>query len=177
LRSVKDQQLPLLLGFYRIYQRDSALHQKGIFAIFSHMAEIKTKKTSASVKEFIDAVSGEERRSDAKKLLAIFKRATGLKPAMWGASMVGYGAYHYQSEKSSQKGDWPLTAFSPRKANLTIYIMPGFSAYDSLLQKLGPHSTGSSCLYVKSLDGIHIPTLELLIKKSVADMKKKYKAA
>jgi hypothetical protein len=142
------------------------------------MAELKTQKTKASVAGFIDTVSDDEQRADAKKLLAIFKEATGEKPAMWGPSIVGFGSYHYKSERSSQEGDWMLTGFSPRKGNLTVYVMPGFTEYGDLLAKIGKHKlSGGSCLYIKKLSDIHIPTLKTLIKKSVQEMKKRHNAA
>lgn len=138
------------------------------------MAEIKTKKTKASVTSFITSIEDEKKRRDAKELLKIFKEVTGLPAAMWGESLVGFGSYHYKSERSTQEGDWPLTAFSPRKHNLTVYLMPGFSEYGALLKKFGPHTTGSSCLYFKRLSDIDVPTLRKLIERSVKDMKKKY---
>jgi hypothetical protein len=139
------------------------------------MAELKTLKNKASVAAFINAVQDPQRRKDAKKLLAIFKDATGLKPVMWGSSIVGYGQYHYKSERSSQEGDWPLTGFSPRKASLTVYIMPGFKGYSSLLKKLGKHKvSGGSCIYINKLSDIHEPTLIAIIKDSVQEMKRRH---
>ncbi len=140
------------------------------------MAEIKTLKTKASVSEFIKEVKDEQRREDAKKLLIIFKKATGLTPAMWGSSIIGYGSYHYKSERSTQEGDWPLTGFSPRKANLTVYTMPGFKSYTALLKKLGKHKvSGGSCIYINKLSDIDVATLTTIIKDSVREMKRRYK--
>jgi len=139
------------------------------------MAELKTKKTAASVSAFLDSTEGEQKRKDAKKLLAIFRKATGMKPAMWGTSIVGFGSYHYKSERSTQEGDWPLTGFSPRKASLTVYIMPGFKEFRPLLKQLGKHTSSGSCLYIKKLDDIEAPVLALIIKKSVREMQKRYK--
>lgn len=140
------------------------------------MAELKTKKTKASVAAFIAGVADEQRRKDAQGLVKIFQEATGMKPAMWGSSIVGFGSYHYESERSSQKGDWPLTGFSPRKANMTVYIMPGFKEYGALLKKLGKHKvSGGSCIYFTKLSDLHAPTLKSLIKRSVKDMQKRYK--
>lgn len=139
------------------------------------MAEVKTVKTKASVTDFVNAIDDTQRRVDAKKLLAIFKSATGMKPAMWGTSIIGYGSYHYKSDRSTQEGDWPLVAFSPRKTNFTVYIMPGVKKYPALVAKLGPCKiSGGSCLYIKRMSDIHEPTLALLITKSVKDMQKKY---
>ena len=140
------------------------------------MAELKTKKTTVSPLTFIASVKDEEKRKDAKQLLKIFKDATGMQPKMWGAAIVGYGQYHYKSERSSQEGDWPLTGFSPRVANLTVYIMPGFKGMQPILKKLGKHTvSGGSCIYIKRLSDIHEPTLKAIIKKSVAEMRKRYK--
>lgn len=112
------------------------------------MAEIKTKRTGASPVAFINAVKDERRRADAKELLKIFKDATGMKPYMMSSNLVSFGTYHYKSEKSSQEGDWPLIAFSPRASNLTVYIMSGAKNYGPLLKKLGKHKiSGGSCIY------------------------------
>ncbi len=141
------------------------------------MAEIKTKKNKASVVDFINSVKDEQRREDAKALLKIFKEVTGMKPVMWGSAIIGFGMYHYKSERSKQEGDWPLVAFSPRKANMTIYIMPGFKAYGPLLKKIGPHKTSVGCLYFNKLSDLHIPTLKTLIKQTVREMQKRYKTS
>jgi uncharacterized protein YdhG (YjbR/CyaY superfamily) len=138
------------------------------------MADIKTKKTKASVAAYIAAITDAKKRTDAKALLSIFKHATGMQPALWGTSIIGYGMYHYESERSAQKGDWPLTGFSPRKQNLTVYIMPGFKEYAPLMQKLGKYKTSVSCLYINKLADVDTKVLEQLIKRSVADMKKKH---
>lgn len=138
------------------------------------MAELKTKKSTASVAKFLQTVEHERRREDALALLDIFQQTTKMKPALWGDSIVGFGEYHYDSERSSQQGDWPLTGFSPRKRNMTVYIMPGFSAYQELLAKLGKHKTSVSCVYFNKLDDIDVKVLKQLIRRSVADMKKRY---
>ncbi len=138
------------------------------------MAELKTKKNAASVSGFIAAIKDKGRREDAQRLLKIFKQATGLKPAMWGTSIIGFGSYHYKSERSAQEGDWPLTGFSPRKANLTIYIMPGFKNYGPLLKKLGKHKTSVGCLYINKLADVDKKALGALIKRSCSDMKRTY---
>lgn len=140
------------------------------------MAELKTKKTTASPQTFVNSIKNEAKRRDAKELLKIFAAATKMKPRMWGGSIVGYGQYHYKSERSSQEGDWPLTGFSPRVQNLTIYIMPGFKDFKRELQKLGKHKiSGGSCIYIKRLADIHVPTLKSIITKSVAVMRRRYK--
>ena len=140
------------------------------------MAEIKTKVTKASVKDFIASVPDETKRQDSLVLLKLFKKITGEKAKMWGNAMIGFGLYHYQSERSTQKGDWPLTAFSPRKQNLTLYVMPGFSDLIDLLKKLGKYKlSGGSCLYINKLSDVDMKVLEQIIKKSFLEMKRKYK--
>ncbi len=138
------------------------------------MVDLKTKKNTASVSGFIAEIEDEAKRADCKELLKIFKVATGLTPSLWGTSIVGFGSYHYESTRSSQKGDWPLTGFSPRKQNLTIYIMPGFKDYGELMKDLGKYKTSVSCLYVKRLSDIDTKVLSRLIAQSVRDMKKRY---
>ena len=136
------------------------------------MAEIKTKVTDASVNDFINSVGNEQKKKDGYKLLEIFTRLTGEKPKMWGSSIIGFGQYHYKSERSSQEGDWMLTGFSPRKQALTLYLMLGHGDYANLLERLGKHKTGMGCLYINKLDDVDIGVLEELIKKSYAHMKK-----
>lgn len=138
------------------------------------MAELKTKKNNASVTQFINSVENEQRRKDAKELLKIFKDVTKMQPKMWGTSIIGFGSYHYKSERSKQEGDWPLTGFSPRKQSLSIYIMSGFKNYKDELKKLGKCKTSVSCLYVNKLEDIDSKILKKMIKDSVAEMKKKY---
>lgn len=138
------------------------------------MADLKTKKTTASVEKFVGAVDNEQRRSDAKQLLRIFKEVTGLKPAMWGSTIIGYGVYHYKSDRSTQEGDWPRVGFSPRKANLTLYLVPGFAKYAELLKKLGKHKKSVGCLYINKLSDIDIPTLKKMIRESLNEMNRRY---
>ena len=138
------------------------------------MAEPKTQKNDANVRDFINAVENETKRQDSLELLKIFEECTGEQPAMWGTSIVGYGSYHYKSERSSQEGDWPLTGFSPRKQNLTIYIMSGFDKYKDKLAKLGKHKTTVSCLYINKLSEVDMNILKAIISDSFEVMKKKY---
>ncbi len=139
------------------------------------MAEPKTQKNNASVTDFIDSVEDEQKRKDAHELLKIFEKITGEKPTMWGTAIIGFGQYHYKSERSSQEGDWPLTGFSPRKANLTIYLMSGFTDQAKRLEKLGKHKvSGGSCLYIKRLSDIDVEVLKELIAASVQYMKDKH---
>jgi Domain of unknown function (DU1801) len=140
------------------------------------MAEPKTKKHAGSVTAFIKTVGDPQKRNDALELVTIFKKATGMRPAMWGTSIVGFGTYHYKSERSKQEGDWMLTGFSPRKANLTVYVMPGFKSYAPLLKKLGKHKiSGGSCIYINKLADVDLPTLSAIIKDSVKEMQRRYK--
>ena len=138
------------------------------------MAELKTKKTKASVQNFLKSVNHEQRRKDSFELLELFKQSTKMSPSMWGDSIVGFGEYHYKYERSRQEGDWPLTGFSPRKRNMTVYIMPGFSEYQDLLENLGKHKTSVSCIYFTKLENINVKVLQKIIQVSVADMKKIY---
>ena len=140
------------------------------------MAELKTRKTNASVTGFLNSVENEQRRKDGLELLKVFKEVTKLAPKMWGSSIVGFGEYHYKSERSRQEGDWPLTGFSPRKRSMTVYIMPGFKEYQDLMTKLGKHKTSVSCIYFNKLDDLDVNVLKEIIRRSVADIKKIYKA-
>ena len=133
------------------------------------MAEPKTKPTKASVKEFLNQIPDKERREDCFTVAKIMEEITGDKPKMWGPSIVGFGTYHYKYA-SGHEGDWPVAAFSPRKKDLTIYMMVGFDKNTELMEKLGKHSVGKSCLYIKRLSDIHVPTLKKLIKKSLKDL-------
>ena len=133
---------------------------------------IKTLPNDAKAEDFISNLDDETKKQDSLQLLDLFMSATGEKPKMWGTSIIGFGQYHYKSERSTQEGDWPLTGFSPRKQNLTIYIMPGFEGYADLLESLGKHTTSKSCLYIKKLVDVDIVVLEKIIKKSFTDMKR-----
>jgi hypothetical protein len=134
------------------------------------MPELKTVKTDASVTDFVEAVEHPRRREDSFALLELMCKITGEKPAMWGASIVGFGTYTYKYA-SGREGEWPLTGFSPRKRNLTLYIMPGFDRYEALLDKLGKFKTGKSCLYVNKLDDVDIDVLRELVRQSVQHVK------
>ena len=135
------------------------------------MSTIKTTVNDASVEDFINKVPDETKRKDSFTLLDMFKKITDEKPKMWGTSIIGFGQYHYKSEKSRQEGDWPLTGFSPRKQNLTFYIMPGFGDYQELLKKLGKHKTSVSCLYINKLADVDMGVLQKLIRESYKAMK------
>lgn len=133
---------------------------------------IKTRVNDKSVEEFINAVAGDVKRRDGFLLLEMYMQATGEEPRMWGSSMVGFGQYHYKSERSKQEGDWPLAAFSPRKQNLTLYMMTGFDSLTDLLPKLGKHKTSTGCLYINKLADIDTKVLDQIIKKSYLDSKR-----
>ena len=135
------------------------------------MAELKTKVSDASVDDFLNTVQDERVRADCRAIAAMMEKAAGAPPKMWGANIVGFGSYHY-TYASGRTGDWPLIGFAPRKTNITLYIMAGFEQYDALLAKLGKHSTGKSCLYIKRLFDVHLPTLKKLVEASVKHMKK-----
>ncbi len=133
------------------------------------MAELKTKPTNQSVEVFLDSILDEQKRQDCLEILALMKRVTGAEPVMWGESIVGLGLYHYKYA-SGREGDWPLTGFSPRKQNLTIYITSGFDQFGELLKRLGKHKTSVSCLYIKRLADVDREVLEQLVKLSVEHM-------
>lgn len=138
------------------------------------MAEPKTKANAASVKEFLNSVEPEQKKQDGFKLLEMFEKITGEKAVMWGTSIIGFGKYHYKSEKSRQEGDWMLVGFSPRKQNLTLYVMHG-NTDNPLLEKLGKHKTSGGmggCLYINKLSDVDETVLSKLIKNSFEYMKK-----
>ena len=137
------------------------------------MAELKTQKNNASVTEFLNGVESENRKQDSFVTLDIIKKITNSEPSMWGASIVGFGSYHYKYA-SGREGDWFVVGFSPGKQNLTIYIMSGFSKYDEIMSRLGKFKTGKSCLYINKLEDIDLHVLEELIVASVNYMKTKY---
>jgi hypothetical protein len=130
------------------------------------MAENKTKPTKLSVAAFIDALTDPARRADAKALVRLMQSAAGERPKMWGPSIIGFGSYHYSYE-SGRKGDMPVIAFSPRKAATVLYGMIGFSDAATLLAKLGKHTTGKGCLYIKKLADVDQDVLEALAVKSL----------
>jgi len=137
------------------------------------MAENKTQPTRRSVTALINDIDDKQKRADAKKITAMMRKATGTRAAMWGPSIVGYGRYHYRYE-SGREGDFMLTGFSPRKQALTVYIIPGFKPFESLMKKLGKYKTGKSCLYIKRLSEVDERVLERLIAESVKYMRKNY---
>lgn len=138
------------------------------------MYELKTKVNDKNVLEFLHSVENEKRREDSLKILDLMTELTTEMPKMWGDSIIGFGAYHYKY-KSGQEGDWMKIGFSPRKQNLTLYIMNGYDRYEDLLSKLGKHKLGKSCLYINKLDDINIEVLKTLILDSMEFMNTNYK--
>ena len=133
------------------------------------MAENKTKPTNQSVAEFLNNIPDAQRREDCRTVAKLMEEVTGSKPKMWGPSIVGFGSYHYKYA-SGREGDWLMTGFSPRKQDLTLYIMMGFEKRGDLMKQLGKHRVAKSCLYIKRLSDIHLPTLKKLIEASVKDL-------
>ena len=137
------------------------------------MSDLKTGKNDSNVIGFINGIEDEQKRRDCHEVMQIMKEVTGKDPEMWGNSIVGFGSYHYKYE-SGREGDWFLTGFSPRKQNLSLYIMAGFSQYESLLADLGKYKTGKSCLYIKRLQDVNLDILRKMIDSSVLMIEKKY---
>jgi uncharacterized protein DUF1801 len=131
------------------------------------MADNKTKATELSVEAFIESVPDESKRADAKTLVKVMRKATGEKPKMWGPSIIGFGSRHYKYE-SGREGDAPVAGFSPRKAAMVLYGVAGSSGAGELLAKLGKHTTGKGCLYIKTLADVDLKALEALVAQSAA---------
>jgi hypothetical protein len=128
------------------------------------MAELKTQRTDASVAEFLAGVADPRRRAEAEAVCALMTEETGVEPAMWGTSIVGFGSYDYRYG-SGRTGTWPAVGLSPRKANLTVYLSAGFDEYADLLARLGRHSTGKSCLYLTKLSDVDLDALRELVRR------------
>jgi hypothetical protein len=139
------------------------------------MSEPKTRPGKQSVAAFIKAVPDPQKRADSKTVLGMMRGATGCEPVLWGGSIVGFDQYRYRYE-SGREGEWPIVGFSPRKQALVLYIMPGFADYEDLLGKLGKHTTGKSCLYIKRLADVDLDVLDALIRASVAAMRERHPA-
>jgi hypothetical protein len=137
------------------------------------MTELKTRPTDKSVEEFLNNVENPTRRADSFEILKLMKEVTKEEPIMWGNSIVGFGSYHYKYA-SGREADWLRVGFSPRKQSLTVYIMDGFEKYDELLNKLGKHKTGKSCLYINKLKDVDMSTLKKLVIESLNYMKELY---
>lgn len=137
------------------------------------MADNKTKPTGVSIETFLDGVPDADKRADALALIDMLQSATGETPVMWGPSIIGFGSYHYRYE-SGREGNSPIIGFSPRKATLVLYIVTGFKGAEPLLAKLGKHTTGKSCLYIKRLADVDQQVLRQLVGRSVAAVRAKY---
>ena len=139
------------------------------------MAELKTKQTDVSVNEFIlNHVDSEQKKSDSFELIKIMQQLTGHLPKMWGPSMIGFGSYHYKSQRSTQEGDWPLIGFSPRKAALSLYVYAGLPEQDEMLSRLGKFKRGKGCLYVKKLSDVDLDVLGLIMRATVDHLRGLY---
>ena len=139
------------------------------------MGEIKTKQTNADVHTFINSFADtEQKRKDSFELLSLMQTWTGYEPKMWGPSIIGFGSYHYKSDRSSQEGEWPLVGFSPRKAAISLYVFSGSPEHEHLLQNLGKFKMGKACIYVKKLSDIDKTELKNLIKASIDFLHARY---
>jgi hypothetical protein len=136
------------------------------------MAELKTKPTKQNVKEFLDQIEPAQKRDDGFVLLKLFKSATHERPTMWGPSIIGFGKYHYKSERSTQEGDWLIVGFSPRKQSISLYIMSAIDNNDPLLKKLGKYKASVGCLYINKLLDIDLGVLAKLVEKAYKLKKK-----
>lgn len=131
------------------------------------LAEIKTKPTAANVEDFINAVADEQKRKDSFTILEMMRKATGEEPAMWGSSIIGFGNVRYKSPKTGREVDWLRIGFSPRKANISLYLTMDIKKHGDALEKLGKHKTGVGCLYINKLEDVDIKVLEGMIKTSL----------
>ena len=135
------------------------------------MAQLKTRATNQDPRDFLNTIEPEQKRRDGFALLEMFQKITGEKAIMWGTSIVGFGKYHYKSERSTQEGDWPLVGFSPRKQNLPLNLMGGIAHNTSLLEKLGKHKKSVGCLYINKLSDVDEKILTMMIAKSFQYMR------
>ena len=139
------------------------------------MAALKTQPTQTNVAEFIRTFAdSEQKQKDSFELIEIMRKVTGCEPQMWGPSMIGFGKYHYKSERSRQEGDWPLVGFSPRKAAISLYVLSGMPEHEYLLEGLGKFKKGAACIYVKKLSDINIPVLKEIMKTTISFLKERY---
>ncbi|NCB69729.1 MAG: DUF1801 domain-containing protein [Bacteroidia bacterium] len=139
------------------------------------MAALKTQPTQIDVAEFIRTFAdSEQKQKDSFELIEIMREITGCEPQMWGPSMIGFGKYHYKSERSRQEGDWPLVGFSPRKAAISLYVFSGMPEHEYLLENLGKFKKGAACIYVKKLSDINFPVLKEIMKTTISFLKERY---
>jgi hypothetical protein len=137
------------------------------------MAELKTKQTDADVNEFIDTFANtEQKKKDSHELIKLMRDVSGFEPKMWGPSIIGFGQYHYKSERSSQEGDWPMIGFSPRKAAISLYVYSGCDGQDDLLKELGKFKKGAACIYVNRLSDVNIEVLKKLISSTIEHLQR-----
>jgi len=139
------------------------------------MAELKTKQTNADVTEFINSFANtEQKKKDSFELVKLMQDFTGYEPKMWGDSIIGFGSYHYKSERSRQEGDWPLVGFSPRKTAISLYVFSGMPEHEYLLEALGKFKKGAACIYVKKLSDINMDALKRIMKATINFLETKY---
>lgn len=139
------------------------------------MAELKTKQNNADVIDFINSFAHtEQKRQDSFELLKLMQEFTGLEPKMWGSSIIGFGSYHYKSERSRQEGDWFLVGFSPRKAAISLYVYSGMPEHEYLLKDLGKFKMGKACIYVKKLSDINLDALKRMMGETIKFLQSKY---
>lgn len=139
------------------------------------MAELKTKQTTADVHEFINTFANtEQKRADSFELLKLMQDFTGFEPKMWGPTIIGFGVYHYKSERSRQEGDWPLVGFSPRKDAISLYVYTGIPEHEHLLEGLGKFKMGKACIYIKKLSDINTAVLKTLMKTTIEFLEERY---
>ena len=140
------------------------------------MAELKTKQTENDVSAFISSFADtEQKRNDSHELIRLLQEWTGYSPKMWGASIIGFGSYHYKSERSSQEGDWPLVGFSPRKAAISLYVFTGAEEHEYLLEGLGKYKMGKACIYIKKLSDINQEVLKKMVKETINFLQLRHK--
>ena len=135
------------------------------------MADVKTTRNDQSVEAFLNTIAEARKRQDCFTVLELMKQVTGMEPAMWGSSIVGFGSYHTKYA-SGREGDWPLIGFSPRKQNITLYLMSGLDRYGAVLQRLGKFTTGGACLYIKKIEDVDLAALKEIIEQSVKHLVK-----
>jgi hypothetical protein len=139
------------------------------------MSELKTKPHNGDVTAFINEFANtEQKRADSFALIELMRKVTGCAPKMWGPSIIGFGSYHYKSERSRQEGDWPLVGFSPRKAAISLYVYTGSPKHAHLLEGLGKYTMGKACIYVKKLSDIDLDVLTNLMKETIRALQDKY---
>ena len=139
------------------------------------MAELKTKVTQLNVTDFINSfVESGQKKSHSFDLICLMQKFTGFEPKIWGDSIIGFGKYHYKSDRSKQEGDWPLVGFSPRKAAISLYVYSGLPEHEYLLKDLGKYKIGKACIYIKKLSDINLLVLEDIVKETIGYLENRY---